>query len=530
MHIALLSTDSDLWGFGIRQLSSVLKTAGHATRLLFLPSELQRYPDSVLSQTLALVKWADLIGVSCYSRGASKAAQLIASLRCLRKPIIWGGLHATINPAECANAADLVCRGEGEHTIVEVAEAMSSGKDWEGIGNLAFRRNGNLVVNPVRPPVENLDHLPLFDFDRRNEFHLAGEDLRPAFSGARESFKQALFIGSRGCAFRCTYCCNRSLKEVYNGHRNYLRRLSPARYVEQVSALQQSHFPTASDFFFVDEDFFLRSAAELKEFSQLYRERVGIPFECMVSPARVTEEKVDLLVQAGLWRLRMGIESGSEQTKRKVYDRPISNDAVLKAARTISRRPAVVPAYFFMTGNPYETSEDVADTLKLMQALPYPYYSQVFNLVFFPGSALYDRAVRDGLIAGFTDSGCELHYRKDFDPGALAWKQKNLYLNTLVLLADGKSTRFRVGFLPRLLIPLLTHAAVVSFMERRKRLVHGMIRGKALAMSVRSLVGAPVKRWMRDPGGVYNLPLYFKKAARRYVARCGRILPFRTAR
>jgi coproporphyrinogen III oxidase-like Fe-S oxidoreductase len=175
----------------------------------------------------------------------------------------------------------------------------------------------------------------------------------------------------------------------------------------------------------------------------------------MASPPRVTEENLACLAEAGLWRIRIGIESGSERTKGITFERPISNASVLQAARLISWHREVVAAYFLINGNPYEEQEDLLQTLQLMAQLPQAYYAQIFNLVFFPGTSLYRKAVADGIIRGIEDSGAELHYRNGFQYRQHAWKNKNLYLNVLSFLMEGKATKYRLGLLPRFLLPAL---------------------------------------------------------------------------
>src|ERR1019366_8478813 len=203
------------------------------------------------------------------------------------------------------------------------------------------------------------------------------------------------------------------------------------------------------------------SLEEVREFAELYRRDVGLPLDCMVSPPRVADEKLRLMSAAGLWRISLGVESGSERTKKEVFDRPIPNEKVLQASRTIQNYPSVAPCYFFIIGNPYEEKEDLLDTLRLMARLAYPYYTNIYNLVFFPGSELFDRAVRDGIIAGAQDSGFELHFRAGLKYRKHAWKHKNLYLNGLLFLTEGKVTRRRLGLLPRMMIPFLTRPGVI---------------------------------------------------------------------
>ncbi|MGP8246687.1 MAG: B12-binding domain-containing radical SAM protein [Bryobacteraceae bacterium] len=512
MNIALIGTDNDLWVFGVRLISSVLKRAGHSTRLILLASDAAEYPAQVLDEVRELARPFDLVGISCCSRGSRQARQIAAGIQTLGKPMVWGGLHATLNPAECAEAAGIVCRGEGEETILELLESLEDGRNWEEIRNLAYCKGGMVVLNPLRPPVANLDSLPLPDFERTDEFHLSRGRLTKAPSDPRLAHSPRMqYIGSRGCALHCTYCCNRKLKDLYGGNGGYLRRMSPAKYVEHLAILHRRYFPNATDVFLHDQDFFLRSLEEIREFAQLYRTQVGLPFDCMVSPPRVADEKVRLLAEAGLWRISLGLESGSERTKKQVFDRPVPNETVLRASRAIKKHPSVTPCYYVIVGNPYEDRQDLLDTLGLMTRLEYPYYADIYNLVFFPGSELFDRAVRDGMIAGTRDSGVELHFRAGLQYRKHAWKQSNLYLNALLFLTEGKATRRRLGLLPRGMIPFLTRPAVIDFMDRQRTLCRIAIASKVLLLRTRARVGAVLKSLVKNPADAYNLPRYLKR-------------------
>lgn len=523
MKVALICTDGDYWGFGIRVLSSALRKAGHSPTMVFLAADESEYSVETLVETYAIAHSADLIGISCHSQGAQRAAQVAVRLRVSKKPLIWGGVHATLNPEVCAPWVDAVCRGEGEETIVEIADMIESGGNWKDARNLTYLKAGCLVMNPPRPPLADLDALPPFDFERDAEFHLSGGRLAGAPQKASEiPPSQVLFIGSRGCAFHCTYCCNRKLKELYADSGKYLRRMSVGKYVDHLETLYARHFPSATDFFLMDEDFLLRSAEELEEFAVLYRRRVGIPFEIMASPTTVKDAKLRPLVEAGLWRLRMGVESGSERTKREIYDRRISNRVVLEAAETVRKHRTVVPCYFFIIGNPYEEEADLVDTIRFLCHLPQPYYAHMYNLVFFPGSALYERAIRDRIITGPEESGTELHFRRGFKYKKHVWKHKNLYLNALVFLAEGKATRTRVGLLPRLAIPWLIHPRTIRVLGPRTRLSEALIAGKMKSLALRAKAGAILKRVIGEPTAVYDLRRYFENASKTLLLKWSR--------
>ena len=93
--------------------------------------------------------------------------------------MVWGGLHASLNPAECAEAAGIVCRGEGEETILEFVQKLEEGRDWRDVRNLAYQRNGSVILNPMRPPLASLDDLPESFYGLRVLARCAVENAEP---------------------------------------------------------------------------------------------------------------------------------------------------------------------------------------------------------------------------------------------------------------------------------------------------------------------------------------------------------------
>lgn len=503
MKIALIYVDQDVEAFGVRNISSVLKAAGHETKLVLMKTREPVYSRQMLESAKGLVADSDIIGLSCFSRASQKAIQVIEHVRPLDKITVWGGIHATLNSQECAQHADVVCRGEGEEFMLELAERAGKGRDWRDIANAVYRDNGRIVMKDTRPLIGDLDVLPGMDFSRDNEWHLQGDQFVQV-CGVSEDTAPIAFNGTRGCAFHCTYCSNAKLQQLVSGKGRYVRKLSIEKLIEQVDGLR-TRFPKARCFNFFDEDFCARSVAEIERFSSEYARRVGLPFECMVSPVQVSEEKIKLLVQAGLWRINMGVESGSERTKREVYNRHMSNEAVMRAARIINKYPHVVPYYFFIIGNPYETREDLLSTARFLRDLPYPFYLRTYNLVFVPGTLLYEAAVKDGIIAGSQDSGFELDFLGGLNYKNHAWKKTNLYLNGLLYLMAGKVARRRLGLVPRRLLDLLLRPGIIAFHEKHTLGIRGLITLKLHLWKLRSLGAHIVKKLLKDPRAIYRV-------------------------
>ncbi len=523
MDITLLSTDSDTWAFGLRSISAVLRAAGHNPRLVFMGTNEQMLSKRDLDDLVSLTRETDLLGISCLARTSEKAKQVIEYLRPRKKMVVWGGVHASLNPAECAEWADIVCRGEGEGMMLDLVECLEAGNDWRRIENIAYRDNGRLELNSIRPPIPNLDELPFPDFFFENEFHLKQNGICRVSSDEKDGAR-LMFNGSRGCAFQCTYCCNTRLKRLYPSGNHYVRRMSIGKLIQHAMKLREI-LPHGNCIYFLDEDFLARPVAELAEFAAEYPREVALPFECMTYPARVTHERMDLLVRAGLYRINMGIESGSERTRREVYDRHVSNGVVKQAAQIISSYSQVVPKYFFIIANPFEEREDLLETARLIPSLPVGSYIQTYNLVFFPGSDLYKKAIEGGLIRGKHESGYELDYLSGLNYATHAWKKRNLYLNGLIYLMQGTSTRLRVGSLPRFLISSLLNPRYIEVNEKYPLLIRLSIGVQLYLFKLMHFAGRILQRITGDSTAKFNFAFFLRKKSLENVARYSPGLP-----
>jgi len=132
--------------------------------------------------------------------------------------------------------------------------------------------------------------------------------------------------------------------------------------------------------------------------------------------------------------LRVGIQTGSNHTRR-LYKRHHTNEQVEECARIIHefKKEIPLPRYDIIINNPWETEEDLTETLMLFAKLPKPYLMNMFSLTFYPGTELYEKAVKDGII---TDD-LEDVYRKSYNVRANGTSGKLLnesYFNNLFYL------------------------------------------------------------------------------------------------
>ena len=128
MKITLISLLPCVHEYGLRTLSACLKQAGHDVKLFFLMKEFhQKYSETAMNNLVELTKETDLVGISLMTNFFDNAIQVTQKLReSVNSPILWGGIHPTLRPEECLDYADMVCVGESEETIVEVADKIQN--------------------------------------------------------------------------------------------------------------------------------------------------------------------------------------------------------------------------------------------------------------------------------------------------------------------------------------------------------------------------------------------------------------------
>src|SRR5512139_1811116 len=181
MKMTLISPYTSITFHNVRQLSSCMKKAGHEVDLVWLPAypktdaqlrlNARPYPETSLDSLVKLCADSDLVGISLMTEFESAAQQMTEYLRArIKAPVIWGGFHPTFAPDSSMQHADMICVGEADEALVELADAIEAGRDPAGIPAIWMRKNGSVVKGPNRPWFKDLGALPLPDCDIRSHF------------------------------------------------------------------------------------------------------------------------------------------------------------------------------------------------------------------------------------------------------------------------------------------------------------------------------------------------------------------------
>jgi radical SAM superfamily enzyme YgiQ (UPF0313 family) len=254
-------------------------------------------------------------------------------------------------------------------------------------------------------------------------------------------------MGSRGCPHSCTYCSNKRIKESFPW-RKKVRHYTNDYFIGHLKAICKS-YPNVRSFWLEDDTFFAKSQAEIEDFARRYKHEIGKPFCVLISPWTYSEEKVRILVDAGMDRLILGVQSGSENTKYNIFDRKISNDKVLEVIKSLNRFKDMLPYYDFIGMNPFESRQDLLDTIQFIKKLPPPFFIFSNNLAYYPGTEIRERALE----AGFSIEGRCQHTDAKHGYSILSKERiKHKLFHFIILLMGGKANAFKIGLIPRILI------------------------------------------------------------------------------
>ena len=411
---------------GLAYISAVLKKEGHKVSLYdttwdFNKEELHKCAKNV-----------DIVGVSVLSLERNRAFDVSKILKeNYDIPIIWGGVHATVDPEDCLNTkvVDYICVGEGEYAIKEFIQKFEAGQNLHSIQNIWFLKNGKIQRNEVRPLIQELDGLPYPDRELFDMRHLCINIGSP-------------FLGSRGCPYGCTYCVNNYYLKLYKNKGKYVRYRSVDNLLDEIEFVKEKYHIRVVEF--ADETVTLRKKW-VREFSQKYRKRIALPFVIQTRCDTVDLEVLQLLKNAGCQSLSFGIESGNEVLRRNVLKRKMSNEQIINALE-LAKKVDLPATSFNMVGMPFETESMILDTIKLNRKIKTKHHNVC---IFYPfaGTELGKISQKENLIKYHYDN-LESYYHDT----VLDMQQ----LDRLTILTYQKFWRFYMTF-PEFLFPVMTH-------------------------------------------------------------------------
>ena len=387
MRVAFLSRKSrEMAAYGVMSLAGSLRRHGH--QVCVVPAR-----DALDACTHPEIARADVVGMSA-TTGLHRV--YVRWARALReafpeKCLVLGGPHPTFFPEVIHQAPlDGICIGEGEESLPELLTEWQAGLSQPPDGWWIRRDRGRGPVVPGHPrgPVQNLDSLPSPAFDLQYD--------------ADARFRRLpirVFLPTRGCPFRCTYCYNRTLNDRHRAFGPILRHHDPDRILDDIESVLRRW--NGRLIWFLDANF-VADQRWLEQFAPRYARRIGLPFFCKLRPEQASHRVVRRLVDAGCTAVGVGVESGSERIRRELLGRRASDHAILDACRRLKSH-GVKLLTFSMLGLPGESFDDALRTLALNVACGADYAGATIYQPY-PGTALAQRCVDEGWFDGDFDA------------------------------------------------------------------------------------------------------------------------------
>ncbi len=343
----------------------------------------------------------DLIGLSCVEVTFKMGMGLVNALKSIRPdiPVVVGGSHALTAPETVISEknVDIVAVGEAENSFVELCEKVKNGEDYTTILNFWIKKDGKINRNRLGNLVD-INDLPYQDweiFDKRRVY-------KP-MSGTIG--RTGCFELTRGCVFSCTFCINEHLNNMHN-NKSYREKDIP-KFIDEVKYFKDTY---GIEYVYILAEMFLPTTKErIRDFSRLWKEKVGLPFWVQLRVEGVDEENARLLEEAGCASITAGIESGNEDFRKGVIHRMMSNQKILDAFRILKKTKMQVSGNSII-GFPGETRELIFDTIELNRELNLS-NNMIHAFTPYRGTSLYEISVQRGYISADHISG---DYRSDY--------------------------------------------------------------------------------------------------------------------
>ena len=373
---------------GLGYLAAVLREQGYAVRVVDIeqpPSEILR-----IAQEINPV----LIGFSLiFQFFVDRYAALLYVLRAhgIDCHFTMGGHFPSLSfqqTLELVPELDSVVRFEGEMTLLEMADAISAGKDWHDIDGIVYRRDQEVIKTPARALIEDLDQLPYPERYYAPDTVL-GRSIMP-------------ILASRGCARTCSFCSIHTFYRAAPG--KIVRTRKPAEVVKEMKMLHEERGITI--FLFQDDDFPLFGTVWRRWANEFVDElhRSGLP-EKVIWKMNCRADAVDRelfirMKEAGLYFVYMGLESGSEQGLETLH-KQITVEQNLRAV-SILKSIGLMWEYGFMLLDPSSTFESVRENLNFLRTiladgcLPVTFC----RMLPYDGTPIKDELVRTGRLRG----------------------------------------------------------------------------------------------------------------------------------
>jgi radical SAM superfamily enzyme YgiQ (UPF0313 family) len=269
-------------------------------------------------------------------------------------PILIGGEHLRLYPQEAMShqSIDFCIVGEAELPLPHFIRAFRDRTPFDGIKSLGFRKDGRVVIDRTLQMLDDIDAVP---FPAR---HLIRNELYENIMTRRKNF--TAMVSSRGCPFRCAFCCQNLQK---------YRARSPKNFVDEIELNLKQY--GIQDFDIYDSTFTADRQRVIGICDEIRRRKLDVGFTARSRVDVVNREMIDNLKLAGCHAIMYGIESSNAEILRRM-NKGISCEQVMETV-SYTRQSGIESLGFFLFGFPGETRSTIEETIRFSLELPLDY-------------------------------------------------------------------------------------------------------------------------------------------------------------
>lgn len=375
---------------GLAYIAAVLEKGSHSVEIIDRDLSLRKNGldfDKADLDTIERIRSfkADIVGISVTTPNMPDVIHISSLIRRSFPDvmIVAGGPHVSGEPDLAlreAEAIDVAVRGEGELTMLELA----SGKGLSSVNGITYRKGGDIVTNPGRSLIDDIDMLPM---PARHLLDMKFYTRPSRFTSRNLNLRTTSIFTARGCPYRCNFCAG---PMVFNGK---VRFHSTDRVMNEIEELVSRYDIEALYF---AEDMFLSSRNRAEDLLGLFIKRglaKKIKWIAQAKTSIVTEDLLRLMKEAGCVGIEYGFESGSQRVLDLMNKRQEIEEG-LRAAH-LTRRAGLRFQANIITGYPGERAEDFKATIRFIKRIrPNMVGFNIFMPL--PGTASYENLKRLG--------------------------------------------------------------------------------------------------------------------------------------
>ncbi len=322
----------------------------------------------------------DIVGIQAMTFTVVDAIQTVQTVKSVYAGahISLGGPHVNLYPKETLriDGVDSIILGEGERVFADMVNAIAEKADIAQVQGVAILRNGEVKSNGPRELESHLDDLPQPDRDII--------DTGIYWSVLAKSNPVTTMMTSRGCPMKCIFCDRPHLGKSF-------RYRSAKSVVDEMEDCQKRGI---NELFLYDDTFTIKRERVFEICDEIVRRGLDVGWDVRARANTLDADVVKAMKRAGVTRVHIGVESGSERIL-KVIKKGITVEQAYKAFE-LCRKFGLTSLSYFMLGNPTETKADIEMTMRFIRKCKAD-YAHIAITTPFPGTELYRMGLEQGL-------------------------------------------------------------------------------------------------------------------------------------